>query len=195
MGEEETATDYCNWARRIFATMRMAGMHYSTALYLTHVIKLLTSSYNLPKRLSLAPTTRATLNKDSLTSYILQDEAMQEAEWSSEFLLQVNYVARAKQGGRPGQRGQSGGGGSNGWKPTKDANKKSAKNSGCGGVDVGSQGRSGSRRPHQGGNKPCKENQSTKSTSAKDADSSAGDKGRDDKEASCSLVGVVEPTV
>ncbi|CAI7918406.1 unnamed protein product [Closterium sp. NIES-53] len=137
MGEEETATDYCNWARRIFATMRMAGMHYSTALYLTHVIKELTSSYNLPKRLSLAPTTRATLNKDSLTSYILQDEAMQEAEWSSEFLLQVNYVARAKQGGRPGQRGQSGGGGSNGWKPTKDANKKSAKNSGCGGVDVG----------------------------------------------------------
>ncbi|CAI7923680.1 unnamed protein product [Closterium sp. NIES-54] len=95
------------------------------------------NSYNLPKRLSLAPTTRATLNKDSLTSYILQDEAMQEAEWSSEFLLQVNYVARAKQGGRPGQRGQSGGGGSNGWKPTKDANKKSAKNSGCGGVDVG----------------------------------------------------------
>ncbi|CAI7892082.1 unnamed protein product [Closterium sp. NIES-53] len=33
------------------------------------------------------------------------------------------------------------------------------------------------------------------STSAMDANSSAGGKGRDDKEASCSLVGVVEPTV
>ncbi|CAI7774715.1 unnamed protein product [Closterium sp. NIES-53] len=34
MGEEETATYYCNRARRILATMRMAGAHYSTALYL-----------------------------------------------------------------------------------------------------------------------------------------------------------------
>ncbi|CAI7876009.1 unnamed protein product, partial [Closterium sp. NIES-54] len=57
-------------------------------------------------------------------------------------------------------------------------------------------GRSGSRRPRRGGNKPHKEKQSTKtSTSAKDADSSAGGNGRDDKAASCSLVGVVEPTV
>ncbi|CAI7785501.1 unnamed protein product [Closterium sp. NIES-54] len=36
---------------------------------------------------------------------------------------------------------------------------------------------------------------STKTTSAKNADSFAGGKGQDDKEASCSLVGVVEPTV
>ncbi|CAI7867073.1 unnamed protein product [Closterium sp. NIES-54] len=41
-----------------------------------------------------------------------------------------------------------------------------------------------------------KEKQSTKSsTSVRDTDSSAGGKGRHDKEASCSLVGVVEPTV
>ncbi|CAI7916223.1 unnamed protein product [Closterium sp. NIES-54] len=90
MGEEEMATDYCNRAWQILATMRMAGVHYSTASYLTHVIKGLTSSYNLLKRLSLVPSL---------------------------------------------------------------------------------------------------------STSSNDADSSAGGKGRDDKEASCSLVGVVEPTV
>ncbi|CAI7808788.1 unnamed protein product [Closterium sp. NIES-54] len=45
---------------------------------------------------------------------------------------------------------------------------------------------------------PCparKEKQSTKLTSAMDADSSAGGKGRDDKEVSCLLVGVVESTV
>ncbi|CAI5955719.1 unnamed protein product [Closterium sp. NIES-64] len=39
------------------------------------------------------------------------------------------------------------------------------------------------------------EKQSTTSTSAKDADSSASGKARDDKTASCSLVGVVEPTI
>ncbi|CAI7790490.1 unnamed protein product [Closterium sp. NIES-54] len=124
--------------------MRMASVHYSTASYLTHFIKGLTSNYNLLKRQSLAPSTKATLNEDSLTSYILQDEAMQEAEKPLELLAHVNYVAPVKQGGRPGQRGQSGGGGSSGWKPTKDADKN---------------------------------------------------KGQDDKEASCSLVGVVEPTV
>ncbi|CAI7844929.1 unnamed protein product [Closterium sp. NIES-54] len=114
--------------------MRMAGVHYSTASYLTHVIKGLKRSYNLLKRLSLAPSTRATLNEDSLTSYILQGEAMQEAERPSEPLSQVNYAALVKQGGRPGQRRQSGGGGSSGWKPTKDADKKKpAKDSGCGG--------------------------------------------------------------
>ncbi|CAI7876942.1 unnamed protein product [Closterium sp. NIES-53] len=154
MGEEETAIDYCNQARRILATMRMAGVHYSTASYLMHVIKGLTRSYNLLKRLTLAPGTRATLNEDSLASYILQDEAMQEAERPSELLAQVNYVA------------------------------------------LGGRLRSGSCHPRRGRNQPRKEKQSTKSsTSAKDADSSAGGKGRDDKEVSCSLVGVVEPTI
>ncbi|CAI7733206.1 unnamed protein product [Closterium sp. NIES-53] len=60
----------------------------------------------------------------------------------------------------------------------------------------GGRGRSGSHRPHRVRNQPRKEKQSTKSpTLAKDADSSTSGKGRDDKEASCSLVGVVEPTV
>ncbi|CAI5478188.1 unnamed protein product [Closterium sp. Yama58-4] len=226
MGDQETATDYCNRARRILATIRMAGAEYSTASYVTHVMQGLPSSYNLLKRLSMAPSTRATLNEDTLTSYILQDEAMQEAERSQELLAQVNYVAPAKQGGRPGQRGQSGGGGSSGSKSAKEVDKKkSTKDSGrgggsrrrecwlCGDPDhlsfecpdrsdsddddaKGGRGRSGSRRPRRGGNQPRKEKQSTKSsTSAKDADSPAGGKGRDDKSASCSLVGVVEPTV
>ncbi|CAI5991678.1 unnamed protein product [Closterium sp. NIES-64] len=176
--------------------------------------------YNLLKRLSMAPSTRATLNEDNLTSYILQDEAMQEAERSQEL------GAPAKQGGRPGQRRQSGGGESGGWKPAKEVNKKkSTKDSGRGGGGrrrecwlcddpdhlsfecpnrsdsdddnaKGGRGRSGSCRPRRGGNKPRKEKQSAKpSTSAKDADSAAGGKGRDNKTASCSLVGVVEPTI
>ncbi|CAI7887124.1 unnamed protein product [Closterium sp. NIES-54] len=99
MGDQETATDYCNWARRILATMRMAGVQYSTASYVTHVLKGLPSSYNQMKRLSVVSGTRALLNKDSLTSYILRDEAMQEAERSLELLPQVNYAAPAKQSG------------------------------------------------------------------------------------------------
>ncbi|CAI7924058.1 unnamed protein product [Closterium sp. NIES-54] len=126
------------------------------------------------------------------------DAAMQEAERPMELLAQVNYVAPVKQGCPSRQRGQSGGGGSSGWKPTKDADKKnSAMDSSRGG---------GSRRrecwlcgdPNHLAfeNQPRKEKQSTKSsTSAKDADSSAGGKGRDDKEVLCSLVGVEEPAV
>ncbi|CAI7841142.1 unnamed protein product, partial [Closterium sp. NIES-53] len=60
----------------------------------------------------------------------------------------------------------------------------------------GGRGRSGSHCPHRVRSQPRKEKQSTKSpTLAKDADSSTSGKGRDDKEALCSLVGVVEPTV
>ncbi|CAI7743093.1 unnamed protein product [Closterium sp. NIES-54] len=163
--------------------MRMAGVHYSTASYLTDVIKGLTSSYNLLKQLSLAP-------------YILQDEEMQEAEWPSELLAQVNYLAPVKQGGWLGQCGQSGGGGSSGWKPTKDADKKKpAKDSSRGGrsrrrecwlcgdpnhlsfecLDRSDsdnddakegRGRSGSRRPRRHRNQPRKEKHSTKSSTS-----------------------------
>ncbi|CAI7866140.1 unnamed protein product [Closterium sp. NIES-53] len=184
MDEEEMATDYRNRARRILATMRMAGVQYSTASYLTHVIKGLTSSYNLLKRLSLAPSTRATLNEDSLTSYILQDEAMQEAE-------------------RPRSPLHSGRGGGSRRRECwlcgdpdhlsfecpdrSDSNDEDA---------TGGRGRFGSCRPHRVRNQPRKEKLSTRSsTTAKDVDSSAGGKGQDDKEASCSLAGVVEPTI
>ncbi|CAI5946166.1 unnamed protein product [Closterium sp. NIES-64] len=142
-----------------------------------------------------------------------------------ELLAQANFIASAKQGGRPGQCGQSGGGGNSGWKPAKEVDKKkSTKDSGrggggrrrecwlCGDPDQLSfecpdhndsdddeakegRGRSGSRRPCRGGNKPRKEKQLATSTSTKEADSLAGGKARDDKTASCSLVGVMEPTV
>ncbi|CAI7862159.1 unnamed protein product [Closterium sp. NIES-53] len=116
---------------------------------------------------------------------------MQEAERSTKLLPQVNYVAPTKQDGRPGQRGQLGGDGSGGGKSAKDADeKKSARDSGCGGGNdtKGGRGRSARRRLCRE-SKPRKENQSTKSsTSAKDADSSSGGKGRGDKEASPAVV-------
>ncbi|CAI7793648.1 unnamed protein product [Closterium sp. NIES-53] len=96
MGEQETATKYCNRARQLLATMRMAGVEYSPASYITHVLKGLPSSYNVMKRLSVVPGMRASLKEDPLTSYIPRDEAMQEAEWSMELLPQVNYAAPTK---------------------------------------------------------------------------------------------------
>ncbi|CAI7890549.1 unnamed protein product [Closterium sp. NIES-54] len=202
MGEQETATDYCNQAWRLLATMWMTGVQYLTTSYDTHVLKGLPSSYNLIKRLSVVPGTRATLNEDSLTSYILNDEVMQEAERSS---------SRSD--------------GSGGERPAKDADKhKAARESGQGGGSrrrecrlchihdhlsfecpdrsdfddgdsKGGRERSAVGRPHWGSNLGM-EKQSTKSlTSAKNIDSSPGGKERGDKQASCSLVGVVEPTV
>ncbi|CAI5464755.1 unnamed protein product [Closterium sp. Yama58-4] len=166
-------------------TMATPSMDYPDPRAEFRVVQLLTFTvilrYNLPKRLSVAPSTRATLNEDTLTSH--QDEAMQEAELPSELLPLVNNTVLVKQGGQSGQRRQSSGSGSSG----DDSDDDDAK---------GGRGRSASRCPRRGGNQPHKEKQSTKSsTSAKDADSFAGGKGRDDKEASCSLVGVVEPTV
>ncbi|CAI7844310.1 unnamed protein product [Closterium sp. NIES-54] len=71
MGDQETATDYCNRARRILTTIRMATTQYSMASYVTHTMQGLPSNYNLLKWLSMAPSTRATLNEDTLTLYIL----------------------------------------------------------------------------------------------------------------------------
>ncbi|CAI7918058.1 unnamed protein product [Closterium sp. NIES-54] len=224
MGKQETVTDYYKRARRLLACMQMAGVEYSTASYITHVIKGLRSSYNMMKRLLVVPGMWESLNEDSLTSHILRDEAMQEAQKSTELLPQANYVAPTNQGGQPGQRGKPGGGGSGGGKPAKDADKKKlAKDGGCGeggrrrecwlcgdpdhlsfecpdrtdsddDDTKGGRGRSAGRHPRHE-SKPCKGKQSTKSTSAKDADSSLGGKGRGDVEASCLLVGVVEPNV
>ncbi|CAI5481118.1 unnamed protein product [Closterium sp. Yama58-4] len=197
MGDQETATDYCNRARRILATIRMAGAEYSTASYVTHVMQGLPSSYNLLKRLSMVPSTRATLNEDTLTSYILQDEAMQEAERSQELLAQSTKEVDKKKSTKDNGRG----GGSRRrecWLcgDPDHLSFECPDRSDSDDDDKGGRGRSVSPRPRRGWSQPCKEKQSTKSsTSAKDADSSAGGKGRDDKSASCSLVGVVEPTV
>ncbi|CAI7843786.1 unnamed protein product [Closterium sp. NIES-54] len=62
MGEQETPTEYCNRAQRLLACMRMADVEYSTASYLTHVIKGLPRGYNLMKWLSVVPGTRKSLN-------------------------------------------------------------------------------------------------------------------------------------
>ncbi|CAI7844548.1 unnamed protein product [Closterium sp. NIES-53] len=193
----------------------MAGVQYSTASYVTHVLKGLPSSYSLMKRMLVVPSTRATLNEDSLTSYILKDEAMQEAEQSMELLPQANYVAPAKQGGRPEQCGKPSGGGSSGGAPTKYADKQRlAMDSGrrrgerrrvcwlCGDPDhlffecpdrsdfddddaKEGRERSASRRPCWNSNLR-KEKKSSNSASVKGADSFAGGTGRDNKEASWS---------
>ncbi|CAI7887961.1 unnamed protein product [Closterium sp. NIES-54] len=86
MGEQESASDYCNRARRILAEMRMVSAEYSTVSYITHVIKGPPRSYNIMKRLMMVPGMRESLDKDSITSYILQDESMQEAEQPMELL-------------------------------------------------------------------------------------------------------------
>ncbi|CAI7752097.1 unnamed protein product [Closterium sp. NIES-54] len=178
MGNQETPTDYCNRARRILATIRMAGAQYSTASYVTHIMQGLPSNYNLLKRLSMASSTRATLNEDTLTSYILQDEAMQEAECLAAVVAVV--------GSRP--RTQT-----RGSRPRTAVEEEESRCRGCwlcGDPDHlsfecpnrsdsdddnanGGHGNSGSRRPRRGGNKPRKEKQSTKLTSAMDAESSA----------------------
>ncbi|CAI7884124.1 unnamed protein product [Closterium sp. NIES-54] len=104
MSEQESATDYCNRARRILAEMRMAGAEYSTASYISHIVKGLPRGYNLMKRMMMVPGTRESLDEDSITSYILQDEAMQEAEQPTELLPQANYATPTKLNQQPGQR-------------------------------------------------------------------------------------------
>ncbi|CAI6005156.1 unnamed protein product [Closterium sp. NIES-65] len=224
MGEQESATDYCNRARRILAEMRMAGAEYSTASYITHIVKGLPRSYNLMKRMMMVPGTRESLDEDSITSYILQDEAMQEAEQPTEFLPQASYAAPTKPNTQREQRGKPGGSGSRGGRSTKNVDEtrstrdKSRRGGGrrrecwiCGDPDHLSfecpdrdesdeddnkegRSRSTSRRPRRA-EKPRKEKQASKKTSStKDVDSSSG-KSRGDGEASCSMVGVVEPTV
>ncbi|CAI6011336.1 unnamed protein product [Closterium sp. NIES-65] len=224
MGEQESATDYCNRARRILAEMRMAGAEYSTASYITHIFKGLPRNYNLMKRMMMVPGTRESLDEDSITSYILQDEAMQEAEQPTEFLPQASYAAPTKSNTQREQRRKPGGSGSGGGRSTKDVDEtRSTRDKGrrgggrrrecwvCGDPDHLSfecpdrdesdeddnkegRGRSTSRRPRRA-KKPRKEKQASKKTpSTKDVDSSSG-KNRGDGEASCSMVGVVEPMV
>ncbi|CAI7749074.1 unnamed protein product [Closterium sp. NIES-53] len=135
--------------------------------------------------------TRESLDEDYITSYILQDEAMQEAEQPLELLPQASYAALTKPNHQQEQRGKPGGGGSGGRRSTKDCRDRddSDEDNNKGGRD-----RSTSHRPRRD-EKTRKEKQtSKKAPSTKDADNSSG-KGRGDREASCSMVGVVEPTV
>ncbi|CAI7781133.1 unnamed protein product [Closterium sp. NIES-54] len=202
----------------------MAGAEYSTASYISYIVKGLPRGYNLMKRMMMVPGTRESLHEDSITSYILQDEAMQEAEQPTELLPQAKYAAPTKLNWQQGQRGKPGGGGSGGGWSTKDVDeKRSTRDKGRGGGGrrrecwichdpnhlsyecpdrddsdeddtKGGRGRSTSRRLHRDA-KPCKEKQTSKKTpSTKDVDNSSG-KSRGDGEASCPMVGVVEPTL
>ncbi|CAI7777052.1 unnamed protein product [Closterium sp. NIES-53] len=80
MGKQKTASNYCNRARRLLANMRMAGVDYSTVSYMTHVVKGLQSGFNLMVG------RWESLNEDTLTSHIIWDEMMQEAEKFTELL-------------------------------------------------------------------------------------------------------------
>ncbi|CAI7789297.1 unnamed protein product [Closterium sp. NIES-53] len=142
------------------------------------------------KRMMMVPGTRESLDEDSITSYILQDEAMQKAEQPTELLPQENYAAPTKLNQQQRMRGKPSRGGSMIGQSTKDVDeKKSTQDKGRGG-----RSRSTSRRPHRDA-RPHKEKQTSRKTSStKDVDNSSG-KSRGDREASCSMVGVVEPTV
>ncbi|CAI7833081.1 unnamed protein product [Closterium sp. NIES-53] len=130
MGEQESATDYCNRARRILAEMRMAGSEYSTVSYISHIVKGLPRGYNLMKRMMMVPGTRESLDEDSITSYILQDEAMQEAEQPTELHPQANHTALTKLNQQQGQCRKPSGGG----RSTEDVNeKRSTRDKGRGG--------------------------------------------------------------
>ncbi|CAI7754140.1 unnamed protein product [Closterium sp. NIES-53] len=189
MGEQESAMDYCNRARRILAEMRMAGAEYSTTSYISHIVKGLPHGYNLMKRMMMLPGTHESLDEDSVTGYILQDEAMQEAEQPTELPPQANYAASTKVNQQQGQRGRPGGGGSGGGRSTNDVNEKSDEDDTKGG-----RGRSTSRRPRRDVKLRKEKQTSRKTSSMKDVDNSSG-KSRGDGEASCSMVGVVEPMV
>ncbi|CAI7785673.1 unnamed protein product [Closterium sp. NIES-53] len=172
----------------------------------------------------MVPGTRESLDEDSITSYILQDEAMQEAEQPTELLPQANYATTTKLNQQQGHRRKPGGGGSGSGQSTKEVDeKRSTRDTGRGGGGQrrecwichdldhlsyecpdrddsdeddtkGGHSPSTSRRPRRDA-KPRKEKQTLKKTSStKDVDNSSG-KSRGDGEASCSMVGVVEPTV
>ncbi|CAI7856825.1 unnamed protein product [Closterium sp. NIES-53] len=176
------------------------------------------------KRMIMVPGTRESLDEDSITSYILQVEAMQEAKQPTELLPQANYAAPTKPNQQQGQCGKQGGGGSGVGRSTKDVEEKRSMRDKCQGGGgrrrecwichdpdhlsyecpdrddsgeddtKGGRGRSTSRRLRRDA-KPRKEKQSLKKTSStKDVDKSSG-KSRGDGEASCSMVGVMEPTV
>ncbi|CAI7927173.1 unnamed protein product [Closterium sp. NIES-54] len=185
MGNQEKATDYCNRARWMLAEMQMAGAKNST-------------------------------------TYILQDKAMQEAEQPMELLPQANYAAQTKLNQQQGQRRKPGEGGSGGGQSTKDDDEKRSHGTRAeevvvNGRSVGSattlttsptsaltattatrtttvRGRSTSRRPRRDEKLHKEKHMSKKTSSTKDAENSSS-KGQGDGEASCSMVGVVEPTV
>ncbi|CAI7892716.1 unnamed protein product [Closterium sp. NIES-54] len=204
--------------------MRMAGAEYSTTSYISHLVKGLPRGYNLMKRMMMVLGTRESLDEDSITSYILQDEAMQEADQPTELLPQANYAAPTNLNQQQGQRRMHGGGGSGGGRSTKDVDEKRSTRGKSRGGDgrrrecwichdpdhlsyecpdrdesdeddtKEGRGRSTNSRPRRNEMSRREKQTSKKMSSTKDVDHSNG-KSRGDGEASCSMVGLVEPTV
>ncbi|CAI7904422.1 unnamed protein product [Closterium sp. NIES-54] len=161
MGEQESAMDYCNCARRILAEMRMAGAEYSTASYISHIVKGLPRGYNLMKRMMMS--TMDVDEKRPTHDKGRGGGGRQQECWICHDPDHLSYECPDR----------------------ADSDEDDTK---------GSRGRLTSRRPRQDA-KPRKEKQTSKKTSSnKDVDNSGG-KSRGDREASCSMVGVAEPTV
>ncbi|CAI7872169.1 unnamed protein product, partial [Closterium sp. NIES-53] len=144
MGEHESATSYCNRAQQILVNMRMAGVDYSKASYITHVVKGLPQQYNLLRRMLKLPQVRKELDEDTLASYIIKEECTLAAEGrKDQFLPQANQVFTKK--GKPQfqqtsfpsppttaqQQQPKNGGGAGGegekWKGGKDGQPKGGK--------------------------------------------------------------------
>ncbi|CAI7884357.1 unnamed protein product [Closterium sp. NIES-53] len=153
MGEQESATDYCNRARWVLAEMWMAGAEYSTTSYISHIVKGLPRGYNLMKRMMMVPGTQE----------VRGGGGRRRECWICHDPDNLSYECLDRD----------------------DSNEDDTK---------GGRGRSTSRRPRKDAN-PGKAKQTSKKTSStKDVDNSSS-KSRGNGEASCSMVGVVEPTV
>ncbi|CAI7785006.1 unnamed protein product [Closterium sp. NIES-54] len=144
MGEHEFATSYCNHAHQILVNMRMAGVDYSQASYITHIVKGLPQQYNLLRRMLKLPQVRKELDEDTLASYIIEEECTLAAEGrKDQFLPQANQVFTKKgkpqfqqtsfpsppttaQQQQPKNGGGAGGGGEK-WKGGKDGQPKGGK--------------------------------------------------------------------
>ncbi|CAI7914103.1 unnamed protein product [Closterium sp. NIES-54] len=167
----------------------MAGVDYSVASYVTHVISGLPLGYNLMRRMLTIPNTRETLNEDSLSSHIIQDEFMQEPERPAK---DTDYGKSAKGGDR------GGGGSRREGRRCYICDAPDHLLYDCPNRDESDDDRDANRRKGAGGrrrrdNQPCKEKHASKTSSTKDADFSGGN--ARGEEASCSMVAMVEPTI
>ncbi|CAI7881023.1 unnamed protein product [Closterium sp. NIES-54] len=144
MGEHKSATSYCNRVQQILMNLRMAGVYYSQASYITHVVKGLPQQYNLLRRMLKLPQVCKELDEDTLASYIIEEECTLVAEGrKDQFLPKANQVFTKK--GKPyfqqtaspcppttaqQQQPKHGGGVSEGgekWKGAKDGQSKGGK--------------------------------------------------------------------
>ncbi|CAI7804320.1 unnamed protein product [Closterium sp. NIES-54] len=179
------------------AEIWMAGADYSTASYITHVCKGLPRSYNLMKRMTMVPgtwspstRTPSPTTSSKMRRYRRQNSPRRSVRRQVTLHRRSRIVSRSSAGSRAEVVAEC-------WIchdpdhlsyecPERDDCDEDANKRG--------RGRSANRRPHRDA-KLHKEKQTSKTTSStKDVDNSSG-KGRGDGESSCSMVGVVEPTV